>query len=177
MKGIFIGAALVSQVRFTLIAGSEEIIYPDGRKNVSIQVDSMISASTMDTVGLIGKDRNGVIISDTKQERLNKIRELSILAAKYIKTDPIVESILSSFEKSLNNPKTELVHLYEIRDSLSKKYSGEKAAKNALGISDSKWKRLGQLANNESLNQGRHSGKHIGGLRDANEDELARLAV
>ncbi|WP_075072594.1 hypothetical protein [Longilinea arvoryzae] len=170
--GIFRGAALVSQKPFTLKAGGQETIYPDGRRDVSLQIDSAVIKMTAGTIDIIVKDQNGQVIADSKQERLNKRRRLSILSAKYRDNDPVVESILSSFEKSLNNPETALVHLYEIRDALAKKFSGEAIAKRELGISSSKWSRLGRLANDEPLNQGRHNGVHIGALRDATNSEL-----
>jgi len=72
----------------------------------------------------------------------------------------------------VNDPNNELVHLYEIRDTLSKKFGGENAACQALNISAAQWSRLGQLANNEPLRQGRHRGKNPGALRDATEAEL-----
>lgn len=169
--GIFRGAALVSQKPFVLAYGGQETIYPDGRRLVNLQV-SMNMKMTMELVDYIVKDPNGFVLSDSKQERQEKRKKLSILAAKYMKTDSAVDSILSSFEKSLNNPKTTLVHLYEIRDALANRFSGEAIARNELGISKSKWSKLGQLANNEPLNQGRHSGEHIGDLRDATESEL-----
>ena len=102
--GIFRGAALVSQKPFTLKAGGEEIIYPDGRRSISLRVNSINMVMTMGNVDLIVKDQNGLIIANSKQERLNKRRKLSILSAKYRVNDPVVESILSSFEKSLNDP-------------------------------------------------------------------------
>lgn len=90
-------------------------------------------------VDYLVKDQNDNIIVDTKLERQSNRRRLATLAAKYQKTDPIIDSILSSYEKSLNYPSTALVHLYEIRDALSKKFSGEKEATKKLKISKSKW--------------------------------------
>ena len=72
----------------------------------------------------------------------------------------------------MRDPDNELVHLYEIRDGLSKRFGDERAAKSALGIAPSAWSRIGQLCNDEALRQGRHRGKSVGGLRDATDAEL-----
>ena len=80
--------------------------------------------------------------------------------------------MLKSYNASVNDPNNELVHLYEIRETLSKKFGGETVTREALGISRNEWSRLGQLANKEPLKQGRHRGKDVGQLRDATEGEL-----
>ena len=56
----------------------------------------------------------------------------------------------------------------DLRDS----FGGQKAAYAALGLSRRDWSRLGRLANDEPLRQGRHRGKKMGQLRDATPDEL-----
>lgn len=70
------------------------------------------------------------------------------------------------------DPNNELVHLYEIRDALAKKFGREGACCKVLHFSSSQWSRLGRLANSEPLNQGRHRGKSLGKLRDTTEAEL-----
>jgi hypothetical protein len=172
LVSIFEGAALISRKPFTLKSPGQEIIYPDGRRHNILHVDSATMKVTAGAVDTVSKNPKDNVVSNTKQERLNKRRRLSMLSAKFRKTDPVVENILFSYIKSLHYPETELIHLYEIRDSLSKKFCGKAKAIKKLGITKSKWSMLGRLANDEPLNQGRHSGKHIGELRDATESEL-----
>jgi len=126
---------------------------------------------TSGNVDLIVKDKNGSIISDSRRDRIEKKKELAELAEAY-SSNPVAESLLSSYKAAVNDPDNELVHLYEIRDALSKLFSGEKQARNALRLKASEWSRLGQLANSEPLKQGRHRGKSAGELRDASEEEL-----
>ena len=80
--------------------------------------------------------------------------------------------MLKSYGDAVNDPGNELVHLYQIRDSIAKQFGGESRARNVLGISQRQWSRLGKLANDEPLKQGRHRGKNPGALRDATEEEL-----
>ena len=134
---IFRGAALVNQKPFTIEYCGQETTNSDDRRLVILHVDFAVKMSM--EVDYLVKDQNDNIIVDTKLERQSNRRRLATLAAKYQKTDPIIDSILSSYEKSLNYPSTALVHLYEIRDALSKKFSGEKEATKKLNISKSKW--------------------------------------
>lgn len=67
-----------------------------------------------------------------------------------------------------------MVHLYEIRDSLSDRFGGGKRVEQELGISAAEWSDFGKLANNEPVREGRHRGKDLGILRNATIDELAR---
>ena len=168
----FKGTNLIIRKPFTLTRAGGTIIYSDGRKGHILQAEPLIMMTSFGSVDCYVIDSNGKIKIDTKRARVNRTRRFGELSVKYRISDPVVESLLSSFEKSLNNPNTALVHLFEILDSLKKEFGGEEAAQKAVGISYGNWKRLGTLCNGEPLNHGRHSGQHIGELRDATESEL-----
>ena len=109
----------------------------------------------------------------TRIPRQVLLREgVDMLLAKYRRKDWCVAFLLNSYTEAVNDPDNELVHLYEIRDAIAKKFGGGSAAVKALKITESQWSRLGQLANDEPLKQGRHRGKNLGVLRDATEWEL-----
>ena len=97
---------------------------------------------------------------------------LADLAEKYRDSDPTTASLLNSYKAAVNDPNNELVHLYEIRDTLSRKFGGKNAACQQINISATQFSRLGLLADKEPLRQGRHRGKNPGALRDATEAEL-----
>ena len=118
-------------------------------------------------------DASGKVVRDTKQERIEKKRELAELVAKYSSGEKVLNSMLKSYETSTSDANNELVHLYEIRESLSAAFGGESKARAILGASRANWSRLGQLCNDEPLRQGRHRGKNLDGLRDATEAELS----
>ena len=80
--------------------------------------------------------------------------------------------MLKSYQASAKDPDNELVHLYEIRDALVKKFGDSGALRTKLGITRNEWSRFAQLANVEPLRQGRHRGTKAGNLRDATEGEL-----
>ena len=168
----FLGVQLFSHKPYELSKASMYRLHPDGRKDITIFAESGVFKMTVGEVDFILKDKDGNVISDSRQERIQKKRELAELAEKYRQKDPFVASILRSYNGAVNDPDNELVHLYEIRDAIAKHFRGESAAISALGITRTQWSRLRKLANDEPLKQGRHRGKNPGVLRDATEGEL-----
>ena len=107
---------------------------------------------------LTGAD--GHVIRDTRRERIDAKINLSQLSARYF-NDPVANSVLRSYAAAVNDPRNELVHLYEVRDALTKHFNGEAAAISAIGISSSQWSRLGRLANHEPFTQGAIAGSSL----------------
>jgi len=118
-------------------------------------------------VDVVTKDSAGNVVKDTARERDKRYSELAELLAKHSELDETAKSLLASWRSAIADQASELVHLYEIRDAL-------KAVRTDLNISAKDWSRLGQLANDEPLRQGRHGGskKAAHELRDATEAEL-----
>jgi hypothetical protein len=168
----FLGVQLLSHKPYELSKASMYRLHPDGRKDITIFPEDCVSILSMGEPDIIVKDKDGNVISDSRKERLQKKRELAELVEKYRQKDSFVASLLNSYNEAVNDPDNELVHLYEIRDAIAKKFGGESAARSALGITGAQWSRLGKLANDEPLKQGRHRGKSPGVLRDATEREL-----
>jgi hypothetical protein len=147
-------------------------LHPDGRRDITLSIQSSVLMISSRTVDLVVRDKNGNVISDSKKDRIENKKALAELAQKHRSSDLTTTSLLHSYRAAVNNPNNELAHLYEIRDTLSKKFGGQDAVCKALNISNKQWSRFGLLANNEPLRQGRHRGKNPGTLRDATEVEL-----
>ena len=167
----FLGAQLVAHKPYELSKASMCRLHPDGRKDITIFVEPCIGRATC-TAEFIITDKDGNAIVDSKRDRIAKKKELAALAEKYRGSDATAASLLNSYRMAVNEPNNELVHLYEIRDALSKRFGDDSAARHALNITSKKWSRLGILANREPLKQGRHRGENPGALRDATESEL-----
>lgn len=120
---------------------------------------------------VILKGADGVVVTDTKRQRIDHRNKLALLAAAHI-TDPVANSILRSFSASVNDSANELVHLYEIREAVTEAFGSEQQAMNKLGITPLQRRRFRDLTNDEPLVQGRHRGRHPGTLRDATVEEL-----
>lgn len=168
----FLGVQLFSHKPYELSKASMYRLHPDGRKDITIFPEPIVITVSMGEPDIIVKDKDGNVISDSRHERIHRKEELSELAEKYHQKDPLVASVLRSYNKAVNDPDNELVHLYEIREAMAKHFGDESSAQNILGISRKQWSKLGKLANDEPLRQGGHRGKNLGGLRDATEGEL-----
>jgi hypothetical protein len=146
--------------------------YSAGRKSVAIELSGVNVSVRVGQVDVVVHNAAGEVVHDSKAERIShESGELNDLAPKVAKS-PILQNMLTSYATAVEDPENELVHLYEIRDSLAQHYGGTDAARVALGISKTDWRRLGELANVEPLEQGRHRGKRVLVRRSATEAEL-----
>lgn len=169
----FLGAQLVTQKPFMLSKiSTASHFHADGRKDVAVFVQPAVAIAIGCTVDFVHKDRDGNVKYDSRKARVEKKKALGELTAKYYRSDPVARSVLNSSKAAADDPDHSLVHLYEIRDALAKRFRGESAACNSLGISVEGWERLGKLANSEPLKEGRHRGKFISGLRNATKSEV-----
>ena len=170
---IFRGAQLTNQKPYKLAEQSTVIrLEPDGRRSVSREIRGRVTVIIGHAPDIRITDKDGNVVRDSRRDRIEARRRLAELARRH-DADPLAPSLLESFETAMNDPPNELVHLYEIRDALKKKFRTACKARTALGISGRKWDRLGGLADTLPLRQGRHRGRHTGALRDATEAELA----
>ncbi len=169
----FLGVQLLSHRLYELSKASMYRLYPNGHKNVTVFVDSLVLTLSVGMPDIIVRDKNGNVVSDSRADRIEEKKKLADLVEKYCQSDLVARSLLNSHKAAVNDPDNELVHLYEIRDALSRKFNGQDAACKILNISSTQWRRLGRLANDEPLKQGRHRGKNPGTLRDATEAELS----
>jgi hypothetical protein len=168
----FRGIQLVSHKPYKLSSPSVTCIGADGKGTLSLKLADPVKVSENGDRIII--DKEGNVVSDTKAERISRMRDLSTLAAKYGGSDTVAGKILQSYNNAIDDADNCLVHLYEIRDALAKHFGGEQGARNALKVPKKQWQELGTLANTDPLKQGRHRGEHIAELREATEDELNR---
>jgi hypothetical protein len=143
----------------------------DGTRDLIISSLHIVSRASVSLDVLI--KQNGVVIHDSRQERLDEMRKFIELNRKHI-ADPTLKAIMQSHHTAFNDPDNEFLHLYEIRDALINRFSSKKNALKKLKISDSEWGKLGDLANTENhpVKQSRHRGKFVGELREATMEEL-----
>ena len=149
-------------------------IREDGKKNYFLQVDSGRFVVSCGTVDLAVFDKDGKLVADSKRERLDEQNALADLIDRHRASDAVLDEMLKSYRQSVKDSDDELVHLYEIRDILSCRFGSKTCAIRALGVRKDEWDQLGQLANVKPLKQGRHRGRFVGSLRDA---ELAELKI
>ena len=112
-------------------------------------------AITGGNLDVVQTDASGKTVVDTKAERLKRLADdLDDLTAK-AQADPVFGTMLESFSTALNEPDSEFVRLYQIRDALVKR-SGQ----SVMGKRRSNYRRqiekfYGQMANDEPVVGGR----------------------
>lgn len=170
---------VLTHKKFELSKASRTDIGINGAKHYFLEAEPAVMSMEMGSVDFVLKDKNGNIVSDTKKERLEKQEWYAKLIEKFRSSDATLSQMLQSHQTSVSDPNNELVHLYEIRDSLVSKFGSKPLALRQLNISSKQWSVIGELANDRPLKQGRHRGKSIGALRDAEATELgaARATV
>ncbi len=170
----FLAGMLLSHREYHL-SSSMICIHPDGRKDYFMKCATGHFEVIGHTIDFQICDKDGNIVVDTKQDRIDKINRLSDLVSRHLADDDVLKSMLNSYKAAVKDPDNELVHLYEIRDALHRKFGNGKAALSTLGIfglTKNDWNDLGKPANDPYVRQGRHCSQRGGALRDATDDEL-----
>jgi len=167
----FLGAQVFQRQPFQVSGGSFDRVWPDGRRESTLAVQSAEMIMTADSPDLSTTDEQGVI-HDTRRDRIEAKKELGELSARHCVTDPTARRILDSFDASIRYPGNELIYLYEVWEAVQTKFRGERKARRALGLSRIDRSMLTNLADREPINQGRHRGKFAGRLRNATSAEL-----
>jgi hypothetical protein len=149
----------------------------EGRRTTVVDAGTatlMLSTFAAD-LPIVDKEGNSVL--DKRGERLDQEKKLAKLIEEYQPKDATLRALLGSNKAAAEDPDKELVHLYEIRSALLKRFSEKKKDKDAddracraVSVKDREWDRLGNLANNRR--QGRHRGAKVESLRDATKAEL-----
>jgi len=147
----------------------------DGHTNVAITLKGSVVVFRVETCDIRLTDDDGKVLRDIKAERIAEQDSYIDFIVNSCEKHPLVHALLKSYSAAVNDPKNEFTHLYEIRDALKKHFGDEQNAKKQLGISGTKWRRLGILANNEPVEQSRHRGQHLSGLRPASQSEIEEV--
>jgi hypothetical protein len=172
VNAVLLAAQTLEHKAYTLSGAKNTVrLSPDGGRHFFVLAEGLRLKTSLSNLDVQQADGAGNVILDTRRDRIGKRIALAQSAGEHI-TDPAANSILRSYAAAVRDPGNELIHLYEIRDALADRLGGEHEACTALGISNTKWRRLGTLASVEPLQEGRHRGQHLGALRAASPEEL-----
>jgi hypothetical protein len=172
LEAVFLAAQALEHKTCTLSESKSPVrLCPDGTRHPFLVAQSLKLTLSLGRLDVQIVEAGGRIV-DTRAARIAKRKELAHKAATYL-TDPTANAILRSYSAAVIDPRNELVHLYEIRETLAKHFGSEKNTREALGISGAEWKTLGRLACVEPLLQGRHRGRFPGSLVPATDEQLS----
>lgn len=123
-------------------------------------------------------DVDGAVIYDAKeekrrvrQEQICRLQQRAELLSKH-QDDRCLQAMKRSYEAACADPSNELVHLYEIRDSIVWRFKGKADACQSLGIDEGFLDSLHKTCNDRPLAQGRHRGRFYEVLRPSEAEEL-----
>ncbi len=173
LDGMFLGAQLINFRKYILSNSSVTTIYPDGKVNYHLEPSPATVRVSVGVPDIRITDKDGNVVSDTRQDRVERRRSLADRASAHYASDDVLRSLLRSHKEAIHDQANELVHLYEIPDALTKRFGSQSEARKELGISKADWNTLSALANMEPLRQGRHRGRALMSLRDATDAELS----
>jgi len=171
IENYFIAIQIVTHNKYSLSKYNLCKEYPNGRKDVTIFPEPIRLRSIIGSADFKITKADGTTVYDSKKERLDEEKLLAELLIKFKNKDRAVQKITKSYDSAVSDPANELIHLYEIRDSLNERFGSEKQAKKSLAIPMAEWKEFGKLANDEPIREGRHRGKKDS-LRKATHSEL-----
>ena len=158
LEAVFLAAQALEHKTCTLSESKSPVrLCPDGTRHPFLVAQSLKLTLSLGRLDVQIVEAGGRIV-DTRAARIAKRKELAQKAATYL-TDPTANAILRSYSAAVIDPRNELVHLYEIRETLAKHFGSEKNTREALGISGAEWKTLGRLACVEPLLQGWDRGR------------------
>lgn len=167
----FKGMQLHNDKLYELDDGPKYRRLPDGRQGVEIFAPTIKLKLTAPPPDIENLDSKGNIIHSTKVERIREVNCSGDLGSKY-GSDSVANAILRAHANATIDPRKCLVYLYEITEALEVKFKHRDPACKAVNIEPNDWDRLRRLANNEPLEEGRHSGKKFDSLRPATTEEL-----
>ena len=170
---IFKSAFIVNQKKFIIHNPNVTVVDDDNKKNIYLNpVVSVASISTHVEFQIIDKD--GKIVSDSRRDRINKIKDTSLLGLNLSinDEDEIAMHLIGFYYESFDKPERILTSLYDLHKALVNELKGEDNVQDILGIPKSKQVRIRYITNVLPLKEGRHPGENIGELRNATNEEI-----
>jgi hypothetical protein len=173
VEGVFDARSLVAGKAYGLDHKRYCTVDDQGGRGTTIFPDTIVTPMEVFSPTIVTVDAAGRTITDPNAERrVAELEYVQMLADKR-RTSRLVDRMVASYRRSLEDPDNALVHLYEVRDAVVQHYGSGATAQTRLGIPATDWSRFGKLANDEPIREGRHRGKSGQPLRPATKAELA----
>lgn len=169
LEGALFALGMMRQAVISLAEPSLTEVRSDGRRIMYAEIHSTVIISDHVEWRLV--DADGNVVRDSLQERRDRERALMERVGLHAR-DPILRKMLLAYRAAQLDGANELIHLYEIIETLATRFNGDHKARRILKVIDADWSSLGRFANNEPVREGRHRGKTIGELRSATAEEL-----
>lgn len=171
VESLFLGVQIVAHMQCQLSGPSVSTLQDDGSRGYIIECEPGTIQIRGGRVNIRYVRSDGTVV-DTRRDRVERKHRLSRAAATYAPSDEALARMLRSYRSAIADAEDELIHLYEVLDTLASTFGSQTEALRQIGQPKRKWSRLGQLCNDLPLRQGRHRGRVGEALRSASEEEL-----
>jgi hypothetical protein len=126
---------------------------------------------------------NGEVIFDAAKAEMDRalqslkkakdeLRELSAGITKYL-GDDYFRRAWESFGLAHGTNQHAIGHLYDVRDAIAKKFGSEDKAREVLNLKKDEWSEFGKIFNADSVQGGRHNGKHLTPVKPMTDEQRA----
>ena len=171
VEGLFYGAQLVEHCNWSRNGPSVCIVRADGTRNFVLEVQAGVIRIQGGRVDFRVTNSDGTVV-DTKRDRIDRKRRLALAAATLVSQDETLARMMRSYRSAIDDIPDELIHLFEVRDSISSRFGSQTEALRQLCFPKPRWSRLGLLCNELPLREGRHRGRFGPEIRPATEAEI-----
>jgi hypothetical protein len=171
VESLFLGVQVATHEQCQIGRPSVSTLHDDGSRGYIIEGEPCVIRIKGGQVDLTYTRSDGTVV-DTRRDRIQRKHSLSRAAAEFGTRDEVLARMLRSYRSAIADTEDELIHLYEVLDSLSSAFGSQSATLRSLGTSKKAWSRLGQLCNELPLRQGRHRGRIQQPTRNASKEEL-----
>ncbi len=171
VDSLFLGVQIATHKECQISRPSVSTLQDDGSRGFILECEPGVFLATGGHADLIYTQSDGNVV-DTRRERIQRTHGLSRAAASFGPKSEVLARMLRSYRSAIADVEDELIHLYEVLDTLSSSFGSQTDALHSLGMPKRDWSRLGQLCNVLPLRQGRHRGHVRQPMRDASSEEL-----
>src|SRR5262249_28813581 len=105
----FLGVQLLSHRAYQLSKPKMTRVHPDGRRDLFLEPETGRFDYFGSAVDFRVADRHGNVISDSRQDRIEKEKTLAELVARYRSTDCTLDSLLRSHDAAVHDANNGLV--------------------------------------------------------------------
>ncbi len=171
VESMVVGAQIAEHVQCELGRPSVSTLHDDGSRAYILECEPGAYRIRGGRADFRLTRSDGTVV-DTREDRIERKHRLSRSAANFGPHNDSLARMLRSYRSAIADADDELIHLYEVLDTLTSKFGSQGEALRRLGLPKVKWSRLGRLCNELPLRQGRHRGRATEPLRSASVQEL-----
>lgn len=138
VESLFLGVQIVAHMQCQLSGPSVSTLQDDGSRGYIIECEPGTIQIRGGRVDIRYVRSDGTVV-DTRRDRVERKHRLSRAAAIYAPSDEALARMLRSYRSAIADAEDELIHLYEVLDTLASTFRSQTEALRQLGQPKRKW--------------------------------------